>query len=190
MVNKLSPPRLVRSTFTTSRELEYFTPEELTKQIGHSLDQWPEAITKELIDNALDACEEFPNLAPLVTVTVDGNRITVGDNAGDTGLPEDTLKNAQDYGVTVSTKAHYKAPLRGRQGNALKTVWAAPYVYNGGGNEGIGRVEIVTPKYAYEITASVDQIKRKPTTTQTAIERFVEIGTSITIEWTRPVAKQ
>lgn len=121
---KPKPARLERETFITSRQMEYFSPDELTKQIGHDIYLWPIAITKELIDNALDACEAIP-VSPQITVTVDGGRISVADNAGD-GLPESTLTGSLDYNVTVSNKAHYKAPLRGRQGNALKTVWAAP----------------------------------------------------------------
>lgn len=187
MVTKQNPPRLERATFTTSRKLEYFSPEELTKQIGHDIDHWPLAITKELIDNSLDACEAIP-VSPLVTVTVGSERISVGDNAGP-GLPEATLGDSQDYGVTVSNKAHYRSPLRGRQGNALKTVWAAPYVYNGGTNGGQGRVQVVTPSFAYEIAASLDEIQQEPTLTQTLLERpFVKTGTTVTVNWQREVA--
>jgi integrase len=100
---KPKPARLERETFTTSRQMEYFSPDELTKQIGHDVDLWPIAITKELIDNALDACEAIP-VSPLITVTLEGERISVADNAGD-GLPEPTLTGSLDYNVTVSNKA-------------------------------------------------------------------------------------
>ena len=143
--------KLERPIFITSRQLEYFSKEELEKQIAYPINYWPLAITKELIDNGLDACEAVPVL-PLIIVTVDGQRITVADNA-DSGLPETTLTRSQDYAVTVSNKAHYKSPLRGRQGNALKTVWAAPFVFNGGcEGDGKGRIEIVTPSYAVEFS--------------------------------------
>jgi len=46
-----------RETFTTSRLLEFFTEKELTMQIGFSRPGWAIALLKELIDNALDACE-------------------------------------------------------------------------------------------------------------------------------------
>jgi DNA topoisomerase VI subunit B len=178
--------RLERSTFTTSREMEYFSPEELTKQIGHEIDLWPLAITKELIDNALDACEAIP-VPPLITVTLDGDRISVADNAK--GLPESTLVGSQDYAVNVSDKAHYKAPLRGRQGNALKTVWAAPFVYNGGRESGgFGRVEVVTPSYAVAVVANLNEIKQKPDVTLTALDQpFVKTGTVVTVTWQRQV---
>ena len=48
---------LERTTFETNRELEFFSEKELSMQIGHGRDLWPVALTKELIDNALDACE-------------------------------------------------------------------------------------------------------------------------------------
>src|SRR5580704_17200455 len=48
---------LERSTFETSRALEYFTDKELQAQIGHGVEYWPVAILREFIDNALDACE-------------------------------------------------------------------------------------------------------------------------------------
>jgi len=184
---KPKPARLERCTFSTSRQLEYFTPDELTKQIGHDIDLWPLAITKELIDNALDACEAIP-VPPSIIVTVDDDRISVADNAGD-GLPESTLRKSQNYSVTVSNKAHYKSPMRGRQGNALKTVWAAPFVYyakNGGGH---GGVEVVTPAYAYQLIASLDRIAQEPRLTMSPLERaFVKSGTVVTVQWCSEVA--
>jgi DNA topoisomerase VI subunit B len=94
--------------------MEYFTVEGLTKEIAHGIDLWPKAITKELIDNSLDACEEIP-VTPLIEVSIDDTRISVADNAGD-GLPEATLRRSQDYEQTVSSKALYVSPLRGKQG--------------------------------------------------------------------------
>ena len=50
-------PTLDRQTFTLSRALEFFSERELITQIGYDRNWWPIALTKELIDNALDACE-------------------------------------------------------------------------------------------------------------------------------------
>ena len=55
---KRSEPRLDRTTFTTSRLLDFCSEKELTAQTGHDVDDWPLVIVKELVDNALDACEE------------------------------------------------------------------------------------------------------------------------------------
>src|SRR5438128_2393292 len=49
---------LQRETFATSRLLDFFSRKELTAQIGHGPDDWPLVIVKELVDNALDACED------------------------------------------------------------------------------------------------------------------------------------
>ena len=47
-----------RPAFTTSRAMEFFTEKELCMQIGHGRRLWPIALSKEAIDNGLDACEE------------------------------------------------------------------------------------------------------------------------------------
>jgi DNA topoisomerase VI subunit B len=49
--------KLNRTHFEISRELEFFSKKELQMQIGHREELWLLALLKELIDNALDACE-------------------------------------------------------------------------------------------------------------------------------------
>jgi hypothetical protein len=49
---------LQRTTFRTSRLLDFFSEKELVAQTGHYVSDWPLVVVKELIDNALDACEE------------------------------------------------------------------------------------------------------------------------------------
>ena len=121
-------PTLDRATFTTSRALEYFSERELTLQTGHEPERWPEVIVKELVDNALDACEAT-DILPDVTVTVAPDTITVQDNGP--GLPADVIPSVLDFGAKVSSKDAYISPTRGAQGNALKTVLAIPYVLSG-----------------------------------------------------------
>ena len=53
----MSTAKLNRTTFRTSREMDFFSEKELTTQTGHSIDEWPHVVVKELVDNALDACE-------------------------------------------------------------------------------------------------------------------------------------
>jgi DNA topoisomerase VI subunit B len=71
--------QLQRETFRTSRLLDFFSEKELVAQTGHQVADWPLVILKELIDNALDACEEV-GIAPVISVTVDEHGIEVTDN--------------------------------------------------------------------------------------------------------------
>ena len=79
-----------------SRDLDFFTPEALSRQIGHDSDNWAIALTKELIDNALDACESS-GTAPDIHVDLREGEISVIDNGP--GLPDHVIEKALDYGV-------------------------------------------------------------------------------------------
>jgi DNA topoisomerase VI subunit B len=70
---------LNRKTFTTSRLAEFASEAQLVRQTGHAVEDWPLVILKELVDNALDACEEA-KVAPEIDIVVDGAGITVSDN--------------------------------------------------------------------------------------------------------------
>ena len=48
---------LQRELFETKRQLEYFEPKELSMQLGAEPAGWGVVLIKELVDNALDACE-------------------------------------------------------------------------------------------------------------------------------------
>src|SRR5262245_56200085 len=119
------PSPLQRTTFKMSRAQEFFTEHKLQTQIGCSPWHWGIALTKELIDNALDACESA-EVAPAITLVQDGTRLTVQDNG--CGLPQTTLERSLNYRGGVSDKANYVSPTRGQLGNALQCVWAATYV--------------------------------------------------------------
>src|SRR4051812_47306725 len=105
------PAKLHRTTFCTSRLLEYLGEDELTKQTGHARDEWHLVFVKELTDNALDACEAA-DIDPVICVAADATGISVQDNGP--GLPEETLNGAMDFAVRVSNRAGYVAPDRGR----------------------------------------------------------------------------
>ena len=70
---------LERTTLRTSRLLDFCSEKELIAQTGHQTDAWPLVVLKELVDNALDACEET-DIAPEIEVTVDDSGISVRDN--------------------------------------------------------------------------------------------------------------
>ena len=164
---------LNREIFITNRSLEFFSEKELSMQIGFSKELWLIALLKELIDNGLDSCETA-GILPEIEVTVSEDSISVKDNGP--GLPEETLMKSLDYMIRVSDKNHYVSPSRGQLGNALKCVWAAPFVMNGE----TGRVEISTSGKTHRIDVSIDRIAQKPKLEHTAIEDgFVRNGTFI-----------
>ncbi len=116
---------LKRTTFETSRLMEFFSEKELTMQIGHGMEWWPIAMVKELIDNGLDSCE-LAGVPPEITVHLEQHAISIQDNGP--GIPAATVKRSIDYSIRVSDKSYYVSPTRGQLGNALKCVYAVPFV--------------------------------------------------------------
>ncbi|HEX5273262.1 MAG TPA: ATP-binding protein, partial [Gemmataceae bacterium] len=119
--------RLERATFQFSRAGEYFDPRELQTMTGQPLERFPEVVLKELLDNGLDAAERA-NVAPKVSLRLVRRGRTVyllvRDNGG--GIAPDTVRKVLDFNTRTSDKAAYRAPTRGAQGNALKTVFGIP----------------------------------------------------------------
>jgi DNA topoisomerase VI subunit B len=173
----VEPKQLHRTAFETSRLLEFFTEKELAMQLEVGRAQWPIALLKELIDNALDACEAA-QVAPEITVTLAPDALTVADNGP--GLPHVVLERSLDYLVRISDKAYYVSPTRGQLGNALKGLWAAPYVIT----RTEGRIEVATEAYACTIEVRLDRLAQRPVLTVTPrAEGFVKTGTTITMHW-------
>jgi DNA topoisomerase VI subunit B len=167
---------LERTTFKTSRLLDFCSEKELVAQTGHQKADWPLVVLKELMDNALDACEEG-GIAPEISVTVNSQGITVADNGP--GLPQETIKNILDYTVRVSSREAYMAPDRGAQGNALKTIVAMPFVLDGIE----GKVLINSKGLDSIITFRVDHIRQEPVIDVETQESLVKNGTSVTVRW-------
>ena len=149
--------KLTRTTFRTSRLLDYFSEKELVNQTGQPRENWPLVLIKELLDNALDACEEH-GVAPDIRVTVDDQGVEVSDNGP--GIPRETVQGVLDFSIRVSSREAYVSPTRGAQGNALKTIIAMPFVLSG--DEQRGRVDISAHGVRQEITLRVDRIQQKP----------------------------
>ena len=81
--------------------MEFCTERELENQTGHSalrMAAWWSR--KELIDNALDACEEA-EVAPEIAVIVEKDAIIVEDNGG--GIDAETIASVLDYTIRVSS---------------------------------------------------------------------------------------
>jgi len=131
--------KLERTTFETSRAAEYFDARQLSTLTGVAQDEFASVVLKELIDNALDACEAH-EVTPEVVVEIaaqqahytDGStrddgllNIAITDNG--TGIPPETVRKVLNFETRTSDKAAYRSPTRGAQGNALKTVIGIPY---------------------------------------------------------------
>src|SRR5262245_19638511 len=123
------PPALQRTTFDMSRAAEYFTVRELQAMTGQPQQRFVAVVLKELLDNAIDACETA-GVAPVLCVGWDASpdadlvQLTVADNG--VGLPRETVHRILNFATRTSDKAVYRAPTRGAQGNALKTVLGIP----------------------------------------------------------------
>ena len=131
---------------------------------------------KELVDNALDACEEA-GIAPEIDVQVEPGAITVIDNGP--GMPSETVTDILDFSSRVSSREAYVAPDRGAQGNALKTILAMPFVLDGAA----GHVEIRAHGLCHRIAFTVDALRQAPVIDHRHEQCDVRNGTSITVAW-------
>jgi DNA topoisomerase VI subunit B len=167
---------LKRTTFKTSRLLDFCSEKELVAQTGHERKDWLLVGLKELLDNATDACEEA-RIAPEIGVVVDASGITVFDNGP--GIDADIVTNILDFSVKVSSREAYVSPTRGAQGNALKTLLAMPYVLDGEH----GCVDIVSRGQRHQITFKMDRIQQKPVIELETVAADVKNGTAVTLHW-------
>jgi len=177
MMPSKRPSKLERTTFSTSRLLEFCSEKELVNQTGHDSYEWPLVILKELLDNALDACEES-GIAPEITVKVDKEGIAVADNGP--GIPPETVDGLLDYTKRTSSREAYVSPCRGAQGNALQSILPMPFVLQGE----YGRVDIASRGQRHEIIFGVDAIRREPVVNwETRPARNAKSGTSVKVRW-------
>lgn len=124
----MSAPILERQHFSIARAAEYFKLSELQAQTGQPANQFLHVVLKELLDNALDAAEKAI-VAPDITVEYQHMgesrlRLAIVDNGP--GIPPSIVEKLLDFATRTSDKAAYRAPTRGAQGNALKTVLGIP----------------------------------------------------------------
>jgi hypothetical protein len=172
--------RLQRVVFTVSRLMEFCNRRELVNQTGHGVWEWPLVVLKELVDNALDACEEA-GVAPAINIVVDGDRIIIADNG--LGIPATTIESVLDYSVRVSSREAYVAPTRGSQGNALKTILPMGYVLEQRqGDNACGVTLIEARGIAHHIRFSVDHVRQEPRIEHTTRPPTVTGGTRITVQ--------
>jgi DNA topoisomerase VI subunit B len=179
-----SDSKLTRVAFRVSRLMEFCTQRELQNQTGHAVYDWPLVVLKELMDNALDACEEA-EIAPVVEIAVGDGSIIIQDNGG--GIATDTIESILDYGIRVSSREAYVSPTRGAQGNALKTILAMGYVLDrereGINNEAVGVTIIETRGVMHRIEFRVDHVNNQPKIAHTTTPTTINVGTRITVKW-------
>jgi len=152
--------QLKRELLTYSRDLEFFEIQTLQAATGQSAGNFHNVILKELLDNALDACEAAgvaPKIGIEITSDAECYHFSILDN-GD-GLSREAIERIMDISSYTSDKAAYKAPLRGAQGNALKTLMGIPVALSGG-SVCIPLV-IESRGVAYSIHVMPDQVLQK-----------------------------
>jgi hypothetical protein len=180
---KKSEPKLTRVAFKVSRLMEFCSERELQNQTGHPFQDWPLVVAKEVIDNALDACEEA-EVAPEISISVDQETIIIQDNAE--GIDTATIESILDYTIRVSSREAYVSPTRGAQGNALKTILAMGYVLDrkiGSDADAAGITIIETRGIKHQIEFRVDHINHQPKIIRSTAESPVKVGTRLTIKW-------
>jgi hypothetical protein len=180
---KKPEPKLTRVAFKVSRLMEFCSERELQNQTGHSFYDWPLVVGKEVVDNALDACEEA-EVAPDITVAVDSGTMIIQDNAA--GIDAETIQSILNYTIRVSSREAYVSPTRGAQGNALKTILAMGYVLDrkiGSDADAAGVTIIETRGIRHQIEFCVDHINNQPKIIHTTAESPVKVGTKLTIKW-------
>lgn len=156
--------------------MDFLSQKELVAQTGHEAGDWPPVVLKELVDNGIDACEEA-GVAPSMDVLVSENAITVTDNGP--GMPEAVIQDIGNFDVRVSAREAYVAPDRGKQGNALKTLLAMPFVMDGSH----GLVTIEANGVAHTVHLRLDRIAQKPVVQIETAPSNVKTGTSVTVHW-------
>jgi Histidine kinase-, DNA gyrase B-, and HSP90-like ATPase len=175
--------KIDRVAFTTSGLMEFCGGKELVAQTGHEAWKWPLVIVKELVDNALDACEEA-EVSPIIKVTITRGkrgkptRIVIEDNGP--GIPPEVIGSVIDYNVRISSREAYISPTRGRQGNALKTILPMAYVLSGTGK---GETWIEAHGWKHHIQFTVNQIKQEPVVHNVQRRSRITIGTRVTVFW-------
>jgi DNA topoisomerase VI subunit B len=166
------------TVFTTDRLLEFTSVNELSKLVGYTPTLWPAVAVKELIDNALDACED-ESLAPAIAVYISTTDRTIKVKDLGPGIAPDVVERLTDLHTKTSSREAYVAPTRGAQDNALQTILAMPFALDGVA----GQTVIKAQEIALTIDFSIDHVHRIPRVSVTRGPSFVKNGTSIQLRW-------
>jgi hypothetical protein len=168
--------------FSTDRLLEFTSKAELSKLVCAPPEAWPVIAVKELIDNALDACEDAA-IAPVIKVEVSthvntvAGTISVADNGP--GIAPDVVERLTDLHTKTSSREACVAPTRGAQGNALQTILAMPFALDGAR----GRTVIEAHGVAHAVDFMIDHVHRTPRVSIVRASSIVQNGSSVTLHW-------
>lgn len=168
-----------RPLFTASHALGFTTRDELTAQVGHPPEDWLLVIAKELIDNALDACEEA-GVAPNITVAVKGQDITIADNGP--GLSEDAVRSIADFDRRASSREAFADPARGAQGLGFKSIMAIPMVLNAGEPS---TVTIQSRGQQHTLISRLNKVNQRPEVRVVSAAAESIPGTAVTVYWSQ-----
>lgn len=92
---RIPPAGLQRTTFETSRAAEYFDARQLSTLTGVPQTEFASVCLKELVDNALDACETA-GVAPQVGIDVRAEQDVIGLTVSDNGpgIPPEVVRSS------------------------------------------------------------------------------------------------
>jgi hypothetical protein len=174
-------PMSARTVLSFSRDLEFVSQTELAKRMGCQPSHWLRATLKELIDNALDACEEA-GVEPEIRVDVHpGKVLSVADNGP--GIPPELVARQCDRSRRTSTREAYAAPDCGSQGNALQTIMCLQF---GFGLDDAGIV-VASRGVTHKITLRVNRLAQVVEIEHDADPCEATPGTSVFLSWPEPV---
>jgi len=158
----------------------------MTGQGQHRL---PFVVVKELIDNALDICEAS-NIPPEIEIVIGwadicnrfGNPlfyISVKDNGK--GFPLEIIKKILNFSTRTSDKEVYKAPTRGAQGNAFKTILGIPIALRDTSDNTPRPIIIESLGEKHIINISIDQILQEPNIDIQSMKSNIAEGAKVTV---------
>ena len=168
---------MTRTTFQTPRVAEFASIKEMVTQTGHDPDEWLEVIVKELVDNGIDAAELI-GAPPVIEIWMLPDGIAVVDNGG--GIAPEDVERMTDFTQRVSSNEAYVSPTRGKQGNALQTILAMPYLKD---EQRAGEVIIDSRGVRHSVTFEVDPIDQVPKVADVQERGKVQNGTAVYVRW-------
>jgi DNA topoisomerase VI subunit B len=169
---------MTRTTFQTPRVAEFASIKEMVTQTGHDPDEWLEVIVKELVDNGIDAAEVI-GAPPVIEIWILADGIAVIDNGG--GIAPEDVERMTDFTQRVSSNEAYVSPTRGKQGNALQTILAMPYLKDE--QREPGKVIIDSRGIQHAIAFEVDTVDQVPKATDLREPGKVQNGTAVYVHW-------